>query len=41
MPTALIVDALIDIGLTVLVMAALVFTCAAMYPPRPPRGPRP
>ena len=33
-------NALIDILLAVLVIAALVIACAAIYPPRPPRGPR-
>ncbi|MDR6596349.1 hypothetical protein ACFFSW_16910 [Saccharothrix longispora] len=32
---------LVDIATTVLVLAALVTTCAALYSPRPPRGPRP
>lgn len=40
MLTELIITALIDITTTALILAALVITCAAMYPPRPPRGPR-
>lgn len=41
MLTALVINALVDLFTTMLVVAALVITCAAMTPPRPPRGPRP
>ncbi|WP_274522763.1 hypothetical protein [Saccharothrix sp. ALI-22-I] len=40
MLTDLLLAGLIELILTVLVLAALVITCGAMYPPRPPRGPR-
>lgn len=36
-----ILNALIDLATTLLVIAALVITCAAMTPPRPLRGPHP
>ncbi|SDD39807.1 hypothetical protein [Actinokineospora iranica] len=39
MLTEPLANALIDTSLTVLILAALVITCAAMTPPRPPRGP--
>ncbi|MEV4603645.1 hypothetical protein AB0K15_40490 [Amycolatopsis sp. NPDC049253] len=40
MATELLVNALIELFLTLLILAALVITCAAlMTPPRPPRGP--
>ncbi|MBP2336092.1 hypothetical protein JOF41_002270 [Saccharothrix coeruleofusca] len=32
-----LLDALIDIVTTVLVLAALVITCASLHPPRSPR----
>jgi hypothetical protein len=35
-----ILGALVNVFTTVLVLAALVITCAALYPPRPPGGPR-
>ncbi|CAM3804245.1 hypothetical protein KIPE111705_25850 [Kibdelosporangium persicum] len=40
MLTERVITTLIDIATTVLILAALVITCAAMLPPRPPRGPR-
>ncbi|WP_309117925.1 hypothetical protein [Saccharothrix sp.] len=40
MVTDLLLGALIDIAITALVIFALLFTCAAMIPPRPPSGPR-
>jgi multisubunit Na+/H+ antiporter MnhC subunit len=39
MYTQLLVNALIDFVTTALVLTALVITCAALIPPRPPRGP--
>ena len=36
-----LLDALVTSGLTVLVLAALVITCAALHQPRPRRRPRP
>ncbi|XVV07588.1 hypothetical protein ACQPW3_20285 [Actinosynnema sp. CA-248983] len=41
MLTDLLLNALIDLAITVLVIGALVLTCASMIPPRLPRGPRP
>jgi len=40
MTTALVVNGLIELFTTLLVITALVITCAAVTPPRPPRGPR-
>ncbi|PWV84477.1 hypothetical protein SAMN05421630_101842 [Prauserella marina] len=37
MVTAQLVNVLVDVGTTVLVLVALVITCAALMPPRPPR----
>ncbi|PRX46987.1 hypothetical protein B0I33_10684 [Prauserella shujinwangii] len=31
---------LIEVAVTALVLLALVITCAALWPPRPPRRPR-
>ncbi|WP_269086658.1 hypothetical protein [Actinosynnema sp. ALI-1.44] len=39
MLTDLLLNALADLVLTLFILAALVITCAAMTPPRPPRGP--
>ncbi len=39
MLTTQIINALIDLATTALVVAALLITCAALTPPRPPRGP--
>ncbi|MEU4669703.1 hypothetical protein AB0F91_17395 [Amycolatopsis sp. NPDC023774] len=39
MATELLVNALVELFLTLLILAALVITCAALTPPRPPRGP--
>lgn len=40
MLTTLVINALIDMFTTILVITALAITCAALTPPRPPRGPR-
>ncbi|WP_260478704.1 hypothetical protein [Kibdelosporangium aridum] len=40
MLTELVITAIIDVITTALMLAALVITCAAMIPPRPPSGPR-
>lgn len=40
MLTQLVMNAMVDLFVTLLVVAALVVTCAALTPPRPPRGPR-
>ncbi|WP_277992059.1 hypothetical protein [Amycolatopsis sp. MtRt-6] len=41
MLTDLLLNALVELGATVLVVTALVIACGAMIPPRPPRGPNP
>lgn len=38
--TQLLLDFLIDLSLTLLVLVALVLTCASMIPPRAPSGPQ-
>lgn len=39
MITGLVVGVLIDLAVAALFLAALLLVCAAMRPPRPPRGP--
>jgi hypothetical protein len=36
----MLAEFLVNLALTVLVLTALVITCAAMIPPRPPKGPQ-
>jgi hypothetical protein len=36
----MLIDILIDVGMTVLVLAALLFTSVVLLSARPPRGPR-